>query len=477
MSIFVPRFGMRIRMTRIYTRGKMKINALHMVMIGRLVLMAMVTLLSVNVCAENEPVYAGITVALATTVTDTMQLRVQDGGNYLKVAAEHLPATFVYVSDSAFGPLPVATVMGDTMPASVVFSGCRMSRVWTVARPADDAVQLVSVMAHEDATLYVYPIQCPGDEQTMAEAWDSLAWHGTVYTESGDYTDTITTDEGCRYQHTLHLTVHKTLFSRTELAVCDSLVRGGKVYTESGEYILDTVALESGDRMVQTLALKVSHRSFGEKTVQACMSYAAPSGKVYRESGIFADTTVNAAGCDSIITLRLTIDQECLEYDTVYFCRGLNTEHVERISDGLMRRYVAYVYESPAAWDYMDGVIVSSEGDRSLVDLRRAETNLLRHYVRGLEPVADVTWSYLPKGGKTYQNLTAGVEPQWIASGVVTIQVTFVCGHTYRNAFNTGTQATETVATDERPVKIIRDGQVVIVRGNAAYTPLGQKLQ
>ena len=82
-------------------------------------------------------------------------------------------------------------------------------------------------------------------------------------------------------------------------------------------------------------------------------------------------------------------------YDTVYFCRGLNTPHEEKIGVGMIRRFVQYVFESPAVWNYMDGVIVRSEEGRTLVDMRRAETNLYAHYVGGLEPVAEVAWSYL----------------------------------------------------------------------------------
>ncbi|MBQ5378659.1 MAG: hypothetical protein IIU10_00460 [Paludibacteraceae bacterium] len=591
-----------------------------------MMMLATCLLLPVSVWAEEEPVYAGINVAEATVINDTMELLVRVGDNYMKVEPEHLPATFVYIPDSAFGPLPTAIVMGDTVPASVVFSGCRMSWVWEVTRPEDETAQLVSIVAHEDATVIVKPLMCPADAETTEEAWDSLRWHETVYTESGDYTKQMTTEAGCHYTETLHLTIHKTLYNSTPVVECDSFVQGGVRYTESGEYVLDTVALPNGDRQINSLALTIhrstaaelvveqfgaylsplgktytesgvytdtttntagcdsvitfrvtihsttldtiyesacesytfgtktytasgtyndtiqmpggdrevktlvltihhattdeqyirscdsytsplghkyttsgdytekttniagcdstillhltiAHTTFGELTTDACLSYRAPSGKTYTESGVYTDTTTNIAGCDSIITLRLTIIPDCFAYDTVYFCRGLNTQHEELIGEGLMRRYEPYTFESPATWDYMEGVIVRRDGNRTLVDLHRAETNLANHYVGGLEPVDGVTWSFRAKGETTYHALTADAQPQWISSGVVAMQVVFLCGHTYRNDFSTGTEALDEVETDAQPMKVIRNGQVVIIRGNAAYTPLGQKIQ
>ena len=743
-------------------------------LLGWVVLMV-ACLLPVSSFATDTPAYAGVTVADATVVTDTTELLVRDGANYMKLESEHLPATFVYVPDSAFGPLPVLQVMGDTVPASAVFSGCRMSWVWEVTRQDESSFLLVSVVAHEDATVQVLPLVCPESETTFVEAWDSLEWKNAVYTESGTYSETFTTESGCVYSKTLELTIHKTLRDTTPMTVCDNVVIGSVTYTESGYYILDTVPLASGDRQVNvlfltvnrsttgeitasafdtftspsgqtytesgdytetltnaagcdstltlhltihattydtiratvceryeynnrayttsgsyndttlmangdrlvttlellikqasssvqyitrcdsytspqghiytlsgdyfetltnaigcdsvitlhitishassqeitasvfdsftspsgqtytesgdytetlsnavgcdsvvtyhltihsttydtiraaaceqyeynnrtytasgnyndttflangdrqvttlmltihhassseqyiagcdsytspsgqiytqsgdytetltnaagcdstvTLHLTIAHASFGALSANACVSFRAPSGTIYTESGIYADTTTNVAGCDSIITLTLTIEPDCFEYDTVYFCRGLNTQHEELVSEGLVRRYEPYTFESPAAWDYAEGLIVLSESDRTLVDMHHAEANLHEHYVGGLEPIIEINWGLRATGSADYQTLTAGTEPQWIESGMLTMQVIFLCGHTYRSDFRMGTDGVEQTETSATPVKMIKDGRVIIIRGNAVYTPLGQKIQ
>lgn len=43
-------------------------------------------------------------------------------------------------------------------------------------------------------------------------------------------------------------------------------------------------------------------------TATACVSYTTPSGSVLTASGVYSDTIMNAGGCDSVITISLTID-------------------------------------------------------------------------------------------------------------------------------------------------------------------------
>ncbi len=43
-------------------------------------------------------------------------------------------------------------------------------------------------------------------------------------------------------------------------------------------------------------------------TETACVSYTAPSGNVYTSSGTYVDTIPNSTGCDSLITINLTVN-------------------------------------------------------------------------------------------------------------------------------------------------------------------------
>lgn len=59
------------------------------------------------------------------------------------------------------------------------------------------------------------------------------------------------------------------------------------------------------------------------KNVTACDSYTSPSGKyVYKQSGIYKDTIANAIGCDSVMTLNLTIKKSTSSTQTISVCNS-----------------------------------------------------------------------------------------------------------------------------------------------------------
>ncbi|PWH81244.1 lamin tail domain-containing protein [Brumimicrobium oceani] len=89
--------------------------------------------------------------------------------------------------------------------------------------------------------------------------------------------------------------------------------------TNSGVTINGNVALASpgaADNVCLTLCNSVS--SF---TAVACASYTVPSGdEVYTTSGIYLDTIPNAAGCDSVMTIDLTINNATIGTDVQVAC-------------------------------------------------------------------------------------------------------------------------------------------------------------
>ena len=515
---------------------------------------------------------AGITVADAPIVTDTTSLLVCDGSNFIKLDSRNLPAVVTYIPDSAFGPLPILVADGeDTIPAERVFMGCQMVWRWDVQTSGE--MRIVDVVAHEDASILVTPHICPENSEMVEEVWDSIAWEGQTYTQSGDYTNDFVDPSGCEFSHTLHLTVHHTLYDTVPMSACDSLVYQRKRYDQSGIYVTDTAALVSGDRQVNCIRLIIQRSSQSEQVVNQYDPFVSATGKKYTETGVYTDTVPNAAGCDSvittrlkiyataydtvpqnvcdsfvdgskkytvsglyndttvlpsgdrtirtlnltirrstyslltisqnepytsdqgityeesgeyveritniagcdsIITLRITITKLDILYDTVYFCRGFNTVHEEKIADDRIRRYLPYVFESPATWDYMEGAIISGSHDRTLVDLKRVETNLRNHYTKALTPVEHIAWSVREANNSVYTPIVATDQPQWIPTGGLILQIHFRCGELYNNEFP---MAVEEVEAEKQPVKRIENGQIVIMYNGTKYNVQGQKIK
>ena len=327
------------------------------------------------------------------------------------------------------------------------------------------------------ATLHLTIYTPHGDTDTTAVAWDSIVWYGKTYKESGEYPITKQDEHECDYTHTLLLTVHTTARDTMPMHGCDSLIYEEKKYTEDGVYVLDTAIIADENRMIHYIAVTLGTTLRDEKEEpDLCGSYIAPSGAVFTESGVYSDTTYQVDGCMSILTLRLEFQDDCTTYDTVYFCDGQNTKHLERWSPERATYYMPYRYESPAEWDYMEGVIVSQETSRALVDLKRAEQNLYAHYVDSLTSVTSIVWSYRLHGASSYSIIQTTDEPQWIETGVVALTVRFVCGQMFTTDFTTDLES----ISDERlssGQKILQDGQIIIIRNGIKYNLLGTKIE
>ncbi|MCG8698043.1 MAG: T9SS type A sorting domain-containing protein [Bacteroidales bacterium] len=64
--------------------------------------------------------------------------------------------------------------------------------------------------------------------------------------------------------------------------------------------------------------------SYSTRTVESCETYTAPSGKIWTESGTYTDTIPNYNGCDSIITIYLTINEPLIRTDVITACDSYN---------------------------------------------------------------------------------------------------------------------------------------------------------
>lgn len=332
---------------------------------------AIILLLFVAVSAMGQALKpAGTTADQATRVTDTTALSVQPGGNFVRFATANLPAVITYMPDTAFGPIPVAIMDGDTLSSVPVFDACALNWAWEVGR--DERAKIIEIRAHENAVILVEPLICPANTSTVVDdAQDSYEWYGTTYTQSGVYTHENTT-EYCSWTDTLHLTIHRNL----------------------------------------------------------------------------KDTTI-------------------------YFCPGMHEEGI--IEEGQWRiDYRAYQIEMPAPDWYMEGVILEAQDDKALVDFRRAEQNLEAYYQLPFVPISSIVWSFRSADGADSHEIAIKNEPQWVEAGTVSLIVRFQCGAPYYSSFTTDVEEVESLA---RPVKIMENGTVVILRGGKRYNVLGTRIQ
>ena len=143
-------------------------------------------------------------------------------------------------------------------------------------------------------------------------ACNSYEWNGNTYTLSGDYTDTLTTTAGCDSIVTLHLTINSssdTTFIDT--TVCYSfrwVIYGQPVtYYESGTYTQRMFTTAGCDSIV-ALRLNVVGDTVVDIYAEDCgYYYNEYNGRTYFESGNYSSHYTSQYGCDSTVTLHLTI--------------------------------------------------------------------------------------------------------------------------------------------------------------------------
>jgi len=155
-------------------------------------------------------------------------------------------------------------------------------------------------------------------------ACDSYTWiDGVTYTTSNNTaTDTILSAAGCDSIVTLDLTINSSNTGTDVITACDAYTWiDGNTYTTSNNTATYTLTNAAGCDSVVTLDLTINSSNTGTEVITACDSYTWIDGNTYTASNSTATYTLtNAAGCDSVVTLDLTINSSNTGTDVVTAC-------------------------------------------------------------------------------------------------------------------------------------------------------------
>ena len=135
--------------------------------------------------------------------------------------------------------------------------------------------------------------------------------NGTTYTSSTNTpTVTLTNAAGCDSVVTLDLTVNYTNTGTDVQTACDTYDWiDGNTYTSSNNTATHTLTNAANCDSVIILDLTITNSTSGTDTQTACDSYLWIDGSTYTASNNSATHTLsNTAGCDSVVTLDLTIN-------------------------------------------------------------------------------------------------------------------------------------------------------------------------
>lgn len=195
-----------------------------------------------------------------------------------------------------------AGVYNDTLQACELYGGCDSIVTLNLGiRPTDNIVIPAEILHGE-----------------------SYEWYDYVFTESVVKDTVFTNVAGCDSVITLNLTVKYADVDYDYAAICagDTYTWRDKVLGESGTYYDTVVVAEQADK-IYGLVLTVNKPSEYEYAAYICQGdYYDFGGNKLNEGGTYFDTVANQYGCDSIVTLRLTVYEPENKTLDVAICHG-----------------------------------------------------------------------------------------------------------------------------------------------------------
>jgi hypothetical protein len=146
----------------------------------------------------------------------------------------------------------------------------------------------------------------------------------SVYTTAGVKTNLLSTPGGCDSIVTTYLSIDPPINHLMDLTICagNSVEIGESVYTETGTY-MDYFVTASGCDSTVTLHLTVNPPLTHTQDIAICYNEVFAVGdSIYEESGTYINELVTPTGCDSIVTTNLTVYPENVFSQEVTICSG-----------------------------------------------------------------------------------------------------------------------------------------------------------
>lgn len=202
-----------------------------------------------------------------------------------------------------------STLTTQTRTACDLLLSASGKKKWTVSGTYFDTVQ--DVMTCDSIIKYILTLKKKSTSSMTVFDCKSFKSPSGLYTwtKTGTYTDYLTNSVGCDSVITIYLKIGTTPDS-ISVSDCKRVISpsGKYIYNKSGRYS-DTIKSFRGCDSIVFVKVNIRSSSSSEITVSDCRKFISPSGKfTYRSTGTFYDTIANEVGCDSIITIKFSIN-------------------------------------------------------------------------------------------------------------------------------------------------------------------------
>ncbi len=176
------------------------------------------------------------------------------------------------------------------------------------------AVQLIGSNGCDSVAnlnLTVNPVRNSNTNASVCSGALPYIWNGQPILSSGTYTTNLTATNGCDSIATLQLQVNSAVTSTTQRSICTAQLPytwNGLTLNASGTYTANLIS-QAGCDSIATLELQVGNAvssSISDEICNSSLPYAW-NGLNIQTPGIYSATLTSTIGCDSVITLNLSI--------------------------------------------------------------------------------------------------------------------------------------------------------------------------
>jgi hypothetical protein len=207
---------------------------------------------------------------------------------------------------------------GDTytLPNGDVVSTANTYIIYETNAAGCDSIVTFNITTGTSSTAAMNMAYCEGSSLVLED--------GTVVTAPGTYTVTTTNTTGCDLVTTYTVTEIATVYGTQSATICEGefFVFNNQVLTTAGTYDAVLTSAMACDSIV-TLTLTVGMPTSATINASICEGDMYMfENQMLMQSGSYTFTTTNAAGCDSVITLNLTVNEAFSATVNATICSG-----------------------------------------------------------------------------------------------------------------------------------------------------------
>ena len=241
------------------------------------------------------------------------RLAISANGEHIYVTSANDDAIVALRRNVTNGELVFEGAVFDTDPGVNGLDGAQFVAV------TPDGKHMYTASSVDDAVATFSCTYIFNSSQVICEG-DSVVVGSTAYLESGLYIDTFSFG-ACKSVSTLELVVQPAnTVLNVEICNGDAYMFNGVSYNTTGQQVANLTSSYGCDSTVTLNLMVVSE--FANQTVDAniCQGETYPGG--YTTTGVYTDTYTTSFGCDSTVTINLTVNPVYNETIDAEICEG-----------------------------------------------------------------------------------------------------------------------------------------------------------